>query len=92
MASYIQIYNRRMSNDAPFLARLEVAVAKFAAYCKNTSTNEAWWPDALANPAAKVQAMAWEVCFDPTISEIEDTNAITDAQIQAAVEAVALRY
>lgn len=35
MASYIQIYNRRMSNDAPFLARLEVAVAKFAAYCKH---------------------------------------------------------
>jgi hypothetical protein len=36
--------------------------------------------------------MAWEVCFDPVIAAAETTDEITDAQLQAAVETVALNY
>jgi hypothetical protein len=91
-ASYIDIYNRRTRDDSGFLARLEVAVVYFAIYCKNTDTNPDWWPEALRNPAAKVQAMAWEVCFDPAIVGVADSKDITDQALQHAVEAVCLRY
>jgi len=91
-ATYLDIYNRRMSTHEPFLARIEVAVAKFAIYCRNASINAEWWPEAIADPAAKARAMAWEVCFDPAIADAESTAGLADSVIQAAVESVALRY
>jgi hypothetical protein len=91
-ASYLDIYNRRTRNDEGFLARMEVAVVYFAIYCKNTGTNEDWWPDALKDPAAKVRGMAWEVCFDPAVVGKSDSSEITDQALQHAVEAVCLRY
>jgi len=90
--TYLDIYNRRTRDDKGFLARMEVAVVYFAIYCKNTNTNAEWWPDALANPAAKVQAMAWEVCFDPAVVGEADSGSITDQALQHAVEAVCLKY
>lgn len=74
------------------MARIEVAIVKFAAYNKNASTNAEWWPGALADPAGKAQAMAWELALNPVIADAVDTSGITDEAIQAAVEAIALTY
>lgn len=96
MASYLQIYNRRTA-DGELLARYEVAVVKYAVYCRDlgggaSQAQQDWFQGALDNPAAKVQAMAWELAFNPVIADAVSTSGITDEQIQAAVEAVALKY
>jgi hypothetical protein len=96
VATYRQIYNRR-TEDGSLLARLEVAVVKYAIYLRElggsaTAEQQAWWPAALANPVSKVHAMAWEVTLDPVVSNAETTDGIADSALQTAVEYCAVKY
>lgn len=85
----LEVYNLRMSNSEPFLARIEAALVKYACYCRDTSQHADWWPTVLDDPAGKATRMAWEVCFD---ANIVNADTVTDAALQGAVEAVALKY
>jgi hypothetical protein len=89
--TYIQIFNRRKT-DGELWARVEVALVKYAVYCKNATLNTEWWQRVITAPGPIVEAMRWELVFDPAISTAEDTSTITDQDISGAVEAICLRY
>ncbi len=101
MATYLEIHDR--STDTNLRKRLEVAFVKYAQYLRNlgagaTQAQQDWQASIFATPgtiATRAHAMALEAVLDPIIADAVNLDGIPDSgagSIQAAVEAVALKY
>ena len=90
MATYLE--SAALRDDADFRKRLEIAVAKYAAYLlgedpvtANHAARYRWAVSAIMNPSGAAGAVANAVILDDNIQT--NLGASTDAQIQSAVEA-----
>jgi hypothetical protein len=97
MATNIQLYERR--TDSALLKRLEVAVARHAAYIANlgaeaTQAQAAWLVrarDPAVGCATITQRMAWEAVMNTIIADAADPAGIPDTgsgSIQTVVDAI----
>ena len=97
MATYLEL--SALKRNADFAARVEIAVAKFAAYKMDENPATAghswavkWAQNALANPGSVAAGILPAVVMDPAFQAKAATPSdITDVELQSAVEAAVNR-